>query len=217
MSKKEEAMKLALEALQTAHLAVEDDMLADEIQQAITAIRSALAEQPAQQGCMRCNTPKKCALYGCSPLTWPAEQSAQQEPSMFYKVKMCPRQECASAAKCMSVACSSRAYIKPEQPAQQESVAWKDEQGNVRMTLDAGEIQSSVGYVYSVHGERIKNACIRSDIPNGTLLYISPQPSKPWVGLPKAEIDYQAKKDDHAIYFVLGALWAEAKLREKNT
>ena len=39
---------------------------------------------------------------------------------MAYKVKMCPRQECASAAKCISVACSSRAYIKPEQPAQQE-------------------------------------------------------------------------------------------------
>ena len=62
-----------------------------------------------------------------------------------------------------------------EQPAQQqEPVAWKDEQGNVRMALDAGEIQSSVGYVYSVHGERIKNACIRSDIPNGTPLYTSP-------------------------------------------
>ena len=39
-------------------------------------------EQPAQQGCMRCNTPKKCALYGCSPLTWPTEPPAQpqQEP-----------------------------------------------------------------------------------------------------------------------------------------
>lgn len=36
-------------------------------------------EQPVQQGCMRCNTPKKCALYGCSPLTWPAEQPAVPE------------------------------------------------------------------------------------------------------------------------------------------
>lgn len=43
-------------------------------------INAALAEQPSQQGCMRCNTPKKCALYGCSPLTWPSEQPAQQEP-----------------------------------------------------------------------------------------------------------------------------------------
>ena len=37
-------------------------------------------QQPAQQGCMRCNTPKKCALYGCLPLTWPAEQREQQKP-----------------------------------------------------------------------------------------------------------------------------------------
>ena len=37
-----------------------------------------------------------------------------------------------------------------------------------------------------------------------------------WVGLSHEEIDYQAKKDDHAIYFALGALWAEAKLKEKN-
>ena len=44
----------------------------------------------------------------------------------------------------------------------------------------------------------------------------SPPASKPWVGLTDEEIDYQAKKDDHAVYFALGALWAEAKLKEKN-
>ncbi len=47
--------------------------------------------------------------------------------------------------------------------------------------------QEPVGYVYSVHGERIKNACIESDVPNGTPLYILPQ-RKPWVGLTDAEI-----------------------------
>ena len=41
-------------------------------------------------------------------------------------------------------------------------------------------------------------------------------PKKEWVGLTDEEIDYQAKKDDHAVYFALGALWAEAKLKEKN-
>ena len=40
---------------------------------------------------------------------------------------------------------------------------------------------------------------------------------KPWVGLTNDEIDFQAKKDDHGAYFALGALWAEAKLKEKNT
>jgi hypothetical protein len=47
---KDEALDFALEALSTAHLVVEDDMLADEIHQAITAIkqaRSAPVQEPA--------------------------------------------------------------------------------------------------------------------------------------------------------------------------
>ena len=42
-------MKQALEALTTAHLVVEDDMLADEIEQAFKALRERLAqpERPA--------------------------------------------------------------------------------------------------------------------------------------------------------------------------
>jgi predicted ArsR family transcriptional regulator len=39
---KDKALELALEALETAHLVVEDEMLADEIHQAITAIKQAL-------------------------------------------------------------------------------------------------------------------------------------------------------------------------------
>lgn len=31
------------------------------------------AELENANGCMRCNTPSKCAVHGCSPLTWPAE------------------------------------------------------------------------------------------------------------------------------------------------
>ena len=87
----DEALDLALEALDIQAYNSGDEKYT----QAVTALREALAEQPAQQaldkmaenarelgldyapeqqGCMRCNTPKKCALYGCSPLTWPAEQ-----------------------------------------------------------------------------------------------------------------------------------------------
>ena len=66
-----EAMKLALEGAANYIDALGGDS---------RKYRQALADQPAQQGCMRCNTPKKCALYGCSPLTWPSEQPAQQEP-----------------------------------------------------------------------------------------------------------------------------------------
>jgi len=42
-------------------------------------------------------------------------------------------------------------------------------------------------------------------------------PKGEWVGLTDDEIDFQAKKDDHGAYLLLGALWAEAKLKEKNT
>lgn len=38
-----------------------------------------------------------------------------------------------------------------------------------------------------------------------------------WIGLTYEEIHSQAKKGNHEIYFALGALWAEAKLKEKNT
>jgi DNA-directed RNA polymerase subunit RPC12/RpoP len=47
-------------------------------------------------------------------------------------------------------------------------------------------------------------------------VYTTPQ-QRTWVGLTHEEIDYQAKKDDHGFYFALGALWAEVKLKEKNT
>jgi hypothetical protein len=56
-----------------------------------------------------------------------------------------------------------------------------------------------------------------SGFPDGTLLYTHSQPKREWVGLTHEEIDYQAKKDNHGVYFALGALWAEAKLNEKNT
>jgi len=64
----------------------------------------------------------------------------------------------------------------------------------------------------------------------------APAAQRPWQGLTDTEIDYQAKtwrtwrsrlnmtsttraknaKDDHGVYFALGALWAEAKLKERN-
>lgn len=84
-----------------------------------------------------------------------------------------------------------------EQPAQQEAVGevyrhgrdshgrewhgihWYDANvdvphGTKLYTSPQPAQQKPVGYVYSVHGERIKNACIASDVPNGTPLYTSP-------------------------------------------
>lgn len=48
-------------------------------------VRAALAAakevqpQSAYQDCLRCTTPAKCHIYGCSPLTWPSEQAAAKE------------------------------------------------------------------------------------------------------------------------------------------
>ena len=91
------AMKLALEALEweEAQTAYPARMMIEAITALREALNASLAEpdfwegyvpepvKPAQQRCMRCNTPKKCALYGCSPLTWPSEKPARQEPVAF--------------------------------------------------------------------------------------------------------------------------------------
>jgi hypothetical protein len=72
-------------------------------------------------------------------------------------------------------------------------------------------------------GFRIRFSPPVNDVPLGwDALYTTPyvpegRQQRTWVGLTHEEIDYQAKKDDHAVYFALGALWAEAKLKEKNT
>lgn len=105
-----------------------------------------------------------------------------------------------------------------EQPAQQqEPVDWEAVAADQAMTIallkaEQPAQQESVGYVYSVHGERIKNACIKSDVPNGTPLYTSPQ-RKPWVGLTWDDMP-DSSCDDPA--FLAGAQWANSKLKEKN-
>jgi len=39
---------------------------------------------------------------------------------------------------------------------------------------------------------------------------------KPWVGLTDEEIYVEAEKEEQAHGFILGAMWAETKLRDKN-
>jgi hypothetical protein len=131
VSMSKETMKLALEALEAGEYYIDDleaivyasdDLGTHEdrakMQAAITALREALAEQPAQQGCMRCNTPKKCALYGCSPLTWPSEKPAQQTIHCKH------RRENSGVCPHHNLHCGWPKCNEPEQPAQQEPVAW---------------------------------------------------------------------------------------------
>lgn len=174
MNKQQEALRLALEALEWME---DNEGLSFETE--ITAIKEALAEQDD-----------------------PDLQDKDPElVEQHYKQVVDGVREMFDA--------------KRKQPAQ-EPVAWKDEQGNVRMTLDAGEIQASVGYVYSVHGERIKNACIKSDIPNGTPLYTSPQPAQPWVSLTDEEMHECAGEYPWTPTGLKCCRAIEAKLKEKN-
>ena len=96
----------------------------------------------------------------------------------------------------------------PQQEAKDEPVAWQYRDAN-----DDGTWSAWTGC-----DKRLTESDWRKVRP----LYTTP-PQRPsrsditWVGLTHAEIDYQAKKDDHGVYFALGALWAEAKLKAKNT
>jgi len=48
-------------------------------------------------------------------------------------------------------------------------------------------------------------------------VYPSPPAAKrEWVKLTTDEIGHEAKKSNHEVFFALGALWADAKLKEKN-
>ena len=88
-----EAMKLALEALKANQpvnycmnnngekfpMFSDDPMKQERNGKAIKALEEALAKQEqVKSSCFRCNSPKKCAVHGCSPLTWPSEKQEQR-------------------------------------------------------------------------------------------------------------------------------------------
>jgi hypothetical protein len=106
----------------------------------------------------------------------------------------------------------------PAEAEKQEPVSFKDENGNVLMILDASK---PIGYVYSIHGERIKGAAIDSKIPNGTPIYIHPQLKRQWVGLTDKErtqlvVESSGWNNPTSGFFSV-ARAIEAKLKEKNT
>ncbi len=212
MSKKDDALKLALDYITQSGFQTG-------VNEAITAVREALAEQPAQQ----------------------------QEPSMAYKVKMCPRQECASASKCTSFsACSTRAYIKPEQPAQQQVpvpdtlyfAQWTAAKKDLSDYIHVGSL-SLAGIEDGEYGtpeidpfdntiealqEKLVTGSDHKKVPLlayiGALNSTSPPASKPWAGLTDEEFAAMWMRSN--IYgtnrekaIALGRA-IEAKLKEKN-
>ena len=50
----------------------------------------------------------------------------------------------------------------------------------------------------------------------GDMLYSSPPQPQQWVGLTDEETSAEAMNEEQAHGFIQGAMWAEAKLREKN-
>jgi hypothetical protein len=91
---------------------------------------------------------------------------------------------------------SAQPAPKQEQAKQEqgEPVAWMYDCGNGGR-MYAEDLDASVGW-----------------IP----LYTTPQ-QRTWTGLTSQETDIEAAKEEQAHGFILGALWAEAKLKEKNT
>jgi len=90
---------------------------------------------------------------------------------------------------------------------------WQDEQKKVATGVTGG--QEFTGLMGKPCCGDFEN-CWQPCTPRGKFLGAL-DAKREWVGLTHEEIDYQAKKDDHGVYFALGALWAEAKLKALNT
>jgi hypothetical protein len=69
----------------------------------------------------------------------------------------------------------------------------------LRQAIAEAEKQETVGYVYSVSGEKIKSAAIKKEVPNGTPLYTHPQQTQP-----KAE-----KQEPVAQIYVKNGYWID--------
>ena len=106
--------------------------------------------------------------------------------------------ELCNATICLKKSLSIIQEALAKQPAQQEPVAWVCYGATVNhhdIDFDQNEIDA---------------------IPLGTMLYTSPQPSKPWVGLTQQDIDIAFDDTQEGGGFDDFARAIEAKLKEKN-
>jgi hypothetical protein len=99
------------------------------------------------------------------------------------------RREWEAAVDVLKDALAEPAIKESLTTAEQEPVAWKDK---------------TYGNLHHV------------DYGGSVPLYAAP-PSREWVGLMDEEIYVEAEKEEQAHGFILGAMWAETKLKEKNT
>ena len=188
------AAKLALEALEFNCITPEDgeDLTPAKIKKAITALREALAEQPAQE-----------------PVAWMYDWYAEDEDldgnptggivndwiSKDYDEAHSPTMGCHNIRPLYT-----HPEREPEQPAQQEP-----KQSDIFCGVDFADGLLSV----SVLRRRADDVA--------ELLHaeqIELQPQRTWVGLSDEEREIASWKDGS---FGAGARWAESKLKEKNT
>ena len=184
-----EAMKLALEALEVATTPFARDR--QEVLRAQTALREALAEQPAQPNYRRgdrlicLETEEYCVIHISGtdrqwvkfPDTHIGVYKNEQLAELF---ELLPKE------------------IEFEQPAQQEPI---------------GKVIASVQHLRSISVELLPEVTVP---PVDSMIYTSPQPAqRTWVGLTDEEIE-KLTVELRDIPVTL-AFAIEAKLKEKNT
>jgi hypothetical protein len=209
-----EAMKLALEALRKS---MQGNLVFDEAMESFKALEEALAKQ--EHGSpedmyiemhKHLNCPYCCGSghiedvkqeYGEPWLLKSTQELAKAMAKEFYPEVTQWKVLDDLAGVISQIDNMTTGLIRKPKQEQGEPYAYEIQEGD------------SFTLVYSEAVHKYKMVSKKSIVAT---LYTTPQ-QRTWVGLTHEEIDSQAKKDDHAVYFALGALWAEAKLKEKNS
>lgn len=217
-----EVLKLALEALEL-HGKQYPHMVKGYCLDAITAIREALAEQPAQvdpcPGCLKgrvCRTPK------CGRLKLPAdhplrsEQPAQQ-PAQQLEQEPCQCPECQITLHTSDCA----VHNEPAYPKGACSCKAQPEQEHIINCPRCGHccpqqqaLEPMAWMVYTLDGNSVcvtDNPADFGDRHRALPLYTAPQPRQ-WQGLTVNDLSELGNNTE----WLAGAQWADAKLREKN-
>ena len=196
---KDEALKLALEALGWT-----DEWRPEGLkEQAIAAIREALAEQPAQP----CGYP----YCGCNSKAWcKVEQPARQDPVECERCEELGYDK-ARYFRLYEQACIELQKIKKQEAAAEIKIAYSDLEGEVIEILSC-ELDAGTYKLYT-------------SPPIEATPLASQRSVKPWVGLTEDEIDFLELKyappihpdfetdADHCYVLIKKT---EAKLKEKN-
>jgi hypothetical protein len=197
---KDEALKLALEALEEAHHKMEHYQDEKKREQAITAIKQALAA-PVQK------RPQNCGTSYCSCIECVMDPEPVQEPvawEQFYPDIGKPKLAYLPPTKSPENACYT---TPPAAQPEQKAVGWmsnKDfEPIRIRIMQEAHELadrNDSEGY------NAIKAMC-------GDVQKMLP-PQRPWVGLTEADITAIFEEHEYSPYSFIEL--TEIKLKEKN-